>query len=349
MSVLHYLDTTVIGGGQAGLALGYYLAQQGRNFVILDAGGEVGEAWRNRWDSLKLFTPSQYDALPGLPFPKPADTYPSKDEVADYLVRYAKTFKLPIRFNSRVVSLKREGTDYLVETETACFITKRVVIATGAFHQPFVPVLSSNLADTVFQLHSADYKSPATLPIGEVLVVGAGNSGMQIALELAASRKVTLSRGRPLPVVPTRLLGKSLFWWLETFGVTRVTAQSALGKRMRKNADVVIGSNPDELVRSRRLVLVPRAVRAEENKIGFADGQTLDVRTVIWATGYRSNYDWIDIPVFDADKKPVHQRGVTAVPGMYFLGLPWQHTTGSALLGFVKRDAAFTAKHLSRL
>lgn len=346
MSVPRLLDAVVIGGGQAGLAMGYYLAQQRRNFIILDAGNEVGESWRRRWDSLRLFTPAQYDALPEMPFPQPADTYPGKDAVADYLTHYAKTFELPIHNQQRVLSLKHEGACYLVETDSDLFRAEKVVVATGPFHKPFVPGLSRDLAPTVVQLHSAEYRNPKALPDGEILVVGAGNSGVQIAQELAASRRVVLAQGRPLPVVPPRLLGKSLFWWLETLGVTKVTADSSLGKRMKKNDGVVIGSGPGELVRSGRLVLMPRAVRALGDKVGFADGRTLRVRTVIWATGYRSDYSWIDVPVFDEEGQPVHRRGVTAAPGLYFLGLPWQHTTGSALLGFVKRDAAYIAAHL---
>jgi putative flavoprotein involved in K+ transport len=339
-------EVVIIGAGQAGLALGYYLRQQGLRFLMLDGAMEIGASWRNRWDSLRLFTPAQYDALSGLPFSQPKGSYPGKDGVADYLKRYADTFNLPVRLGSRVVSLKREGEGYLVRTEAECFEAEQVVVATGPFQQPFVPEFGRNLSAEVVQLHSSDYKNPDAFPPGEVLVVGAGNSGMQIAEELAASRGVTLSRGRPLPTVPRRILGRSLFWWLETFGLTKVTAHSAFGRFMKRHDEIVIGARPDKLIRSGRLAFVPRAVQAEGDTVGFSDGTVLKVRTVIWATGYKTNYGWVDVPVFDDRGHPIHRRGVTAASGLYFLGLRWQHTTGSALLGWVKRDAAFVAERI---
>ena len=336
----------VVGAGQAGLAIGHFLKQQDLHFVILDSATEIGTSWRNRWDSLRLFTPSQYDALPGLPFPAPYDTYPGKDEVANYLKDYAERFDLPVRLNTRVTSLAREDSGYRVRTDATPLFADQVVVATGPFQRPFVPDLATDLAPDVVQLHSSDYRNPEALPPGEVLVVGAGNSGMQIAQELAASRKVHLSQGRVLPTVPLRILGRSLFWWLKTSGLMKVPAHSAFGKRMRANDEVVIGARPTELLRSGRLVLLPRAVRAEGSRVGFADGRTLEVRTVVWATGYRSDYRWIDLPVFGEHGQPVHHRGVTASSGLYFLGLPWQHTTGSALLGWMARDAAFLAEQI---
>lgn len=344
-------QVVVVGAGQAGLALGYYLQQQGLHFATLDGATEVGTSWRDRWDSLQLFTPSQYAALPGSPFPAPTDTYPSKDEVAGYLKGYAKRFDLPVRLNTRVVRLEREEEGYLVRTEASSLLAEQVVIATGPFQRPFVPALAHELAAEVVQLHSSDYRHSRALPAGEVLVVGAGNSGMQIAQELAASRQVHLSQGRILPSVPPRILGRSLFWWLETFGLTKVPAQSALGKRMQANDEIMIGTRPAELLRSGQLVLLPRATRAHGTVVAFTDGRTLEVRTVIWATGYRPDYGWIDVPVFDERGEPLHRRGVTAIPGLHFLGLRWQHTTGSALLGWVRRDAAFLAEqiHQARL
>lgn len=343
------LEVIIIGAGQAGLALGYYLQQRDLRFLILDGAAEVGASWRNRWDSLRLFTPSQHDTLPALPFPKPAGTFPNKGEVADYLKHYAETFDLPLCLGNRVVSLRREDGAYLVQTETDSFNAEQVVVATGPFQQPFVPELSHDLATDVVQLHSADYRNPNSLPSGEVLVVGAGNSGLQIAEELAASRKVYLSQGRILPIVPKRILGRSLFWWIEILGLMKVPANSVLGQYMKKRDEVVIGTRPDKLLRSGQLVLLPRAVRAEEKMVSFADGQTLKVRTVIWATGYRPNYDWLELPILDDQGQPVQQRGVTSAPGLYFLGLRWQHTTGSALLGWVKRDAAFIAEQIQQM
>ncbi|MEX2536903.1 MAG: NAD(P)/FAD-dependent oxidoreductase [Trueperaceae bacterium] len=256
------LDVIVIGGGQAGLALGYYLKQLGVRFSILDGADEIGAAWRSRWDSLTLFTPSQWARLPGLPFPKPSDSYPSKDEVADYLKRYAEQFELPVDLNSRVVGLKRRDHTFLVQTETAELEATQVVVATGPFQRPLVPALGLELDEEVVQLHSSGYRNPHSLPPGEVLVVGAGNSGMQIAEEIAASRKVILSQGRTLPIVPRRVLGRSLFWWLEITGLMNVPACSALGRRMSSNDEVVIGASPGRVDSARVDAPTPRAATA---------------------------------------------------------------------------------------
>ena len=312
----------------------------------MDGAAAVGSSWREHWDSLQLFTPAQYNALPGLPFPQPADTYPGKDEVADYLQEYAARFAMPVRLSTRVTGLKRGRGEFLIETEGAQLSAEQVVVATGPFHGPSIPDLARDLSPEVRQLHSSGYLNPEALSTGAVLVVGGGNSGAQIAQELAASRQVYLSQGRRLPVVPPRLWGRSLFWWLETLGVTKVPADSALGRRMRGNDDVVIGARPRELLRAGRLVLLPRAVGAGGGVVVFADGRRLAVSTVIWATGYRSDYGWLDLPVLDAEGQPVHRRGVSTAAGLYFLGLRWQHTTGSALLGWVGHDAAFIAEQI---
>jgi putative flavoprotein involved in K+ transport len=341
------LDVVVVGGSQAGLAMAWHLAQQGRRFVVLEAGPEVGHVWRSRWDSLKLFTPAQYDALPGMPFPAPADTYPTKDPVADYLQAYAAAFDLPVQRNAKVTQLRRlDDESFQVHTADATYEARQVVVATGPFQVPFVPPPAAKLDPSVIQVHSADYRNPQALPEGPVLVVGGGNSGFQIAEELAATRQVDLSIATTYPMLPQRRAGRDLFWWLTRLGLLRVTVNSRLGQRMSRR-DFVIGTNRKRLERA-RVRFRPRLVDVEGRTVRFADHSLLeDVGVVVWATGYRSDYAWIHIPGVVREGHVVHRRGVTEVPGLYFLGLSWQHTRGSALLGFVNDDAAYLAEQIS--
>ena len=341
------LDVVVVGGSQAGLAMAWHLAQRGLRFVVLEAGPEVGHVWRNRWDSLKLFTPAQYDALPGMAFPAPVDTYPTKDPVADYLQAYAAAFQLPVRLNARVTQLRQTDDGFEVRTADNVFHARQVVVAAGPFQVPFVPPPAAKLDASVAQLHSADYRNPQALPPGPVLVVGGGNSGFQIAEELAATRQVDLSIATKYPMLPQRRAGRDLFWWLTRVGVMRVTASSRLGRRIQARGEFVIGTNRRRLER-KGVRFRPRLVDAEGRTVRFADHSLLeDVGVVVWATGYRSDYAWIHIPGVVREGHVAHRRGVTEVPGLYFLGLSWQHTRGSALLGFVQEDAAYLADRLA--
>jgi putative flavoprotein involved in K+ transport len=337
-------DVAVIGAGQAGLAVGRFLAQQRKRFLIVEAADSVGAAWRSRWDSLILFTPRAYDALPGLAFPGDPDGYPTRDEVIAYLERYAAHFQLPIALSSPVRSLTRERDAFVLETGEKRILADQVIVATGPFQEPVVPALAAELSDEVFQTHSTGYRRPADVPEGRVLVVGGGNTGFQIAKELSASREVHLAIGSRQKPLPQRLLGRDLFWWLTTLGLLSKTVESRLGRRLRSR-DTLIGSSPREVERH-GVHLRPRAVRGEGRTIGFADGSELEFDAVIWATGYRPDHSWIELPVTDGDGRLRHRRGVTEVPGLYFLGLSWQHTRGSALLGFVADDAAFIAGRL---
>jgi len=340
------LDVAVVGGGQAGLAIGWHLAQQGRRFVVLEAGAELGHVWRDRWDTLKLFTPAQHDALPGMAFPAPADTYPTKDPVADYLRDYARAFELPVRLNARVTELRRlKDGSFELRTTSDIFRARQVVVATGPFQVPFIPGAAKGLDVSVTQVHSAAYRNHRQLPDGPVLVVGGGNSGFQIAEELAASRQVDLSVAERAPMLPQRLAGKDLFWWLGRLGLLRVTVDSRLGRRASRR-EFIIGTNKRRL-RKAGVRFRPRLADAQGRTVRFADGSALDVSTVVWATGYRSDYSWLSIPGVVDNGRVVHQRGVTDIPGLYFLGLSWQHTRGSALLGFVKDDAAYLADRIA--
>ena len=340
------LDVVLVGGSQAGLAMAWHLAQQSLRFLVLEAGPELGHTWRSRWDSLKLFTPAQYDALPGMAFPAPADTYPTKDPVADYLQAYAAAFALPVRLNARVTDLRRVGDAFEVHTAEESIRTRQVVVATGPFQVAFVPPAAAKLDASVTQRHSADYRNPQALPEGPVLVVGGGNSGFQIAEELAATRQVDLSIATRYPMLSQRMAGRDLFWWLTRLGLLRMTVNTRLGQRMSRR-EFVIGTNRRRLER-KGVRFRPRLVDAEGRKVRFADhGLLEDVGVVVWATGYRSDYGWIQIPGVVREGQVVHQRGVTEVPGLYFLGLSWQHTRGSALLGFVHDDAAYLADRIT--
>jgi putative flavoprotein involved in K+ transport len=314
--------------------------------VVLEAAREPAAAWRERWDSLRLFTPARYDSLPGLEFPGPPDRYPTRDEVADYLNSYARHFRLPVELDSRVEALRRSGTRYAVDVADRTYEAQQVVVATGPFQVPFVPPVAAQLGDSVVQMHSASYRSPDSLPGRRVLVVGGGNTGFQIAEELAATREVHLSIGSRQTPLPQRILGRDLFRYLDRTGLIRKTTESRIGRRM-EGRDTLIGSTPRGIRRRHGVELHGRTVGATGGAVRFEDGSALDVDAVLWATGYRLDHSWIDLPVFDSNGRLEHQRGVTTLPGLYFLGLSWQHTRGSALLGFIKDDAEHIARQIA--
>ena len=338
-------EVVVVGGGQAGLAIGYFLAQQGRDFVILEAADEPAAAWRARWDSLKLFTPVRYSSLPGLAFPGDPDSYPGRDEVAAYLTDYARHFALPVELGSRVRSIRRSEGRYLVELEDHTYSAAQVVVATGPFQVPFVPPIAEHLTQDVFQLHSTQYRAPGDPPSGPALVVGGGNTGFQIAEELSATREVHLSIGTRQTPLPQRILGRDLFWYLDKTGLIRKSTDTRIGHRLQ-GRDTLIGSNPRTLHKRHGVDLHKRAVGASGRTVRFSDGTELDVDAVIWATGFRNDHSWIEAPIFDGRQRIVHRRGVTDSPGLYFLGLTWQYTRGSALIGWVGDDAAYIADQI---
>ena len=340
-------DVAIVGAGQAGLAVGYFLAQQRRRFTILEAGPSVGTAWRERWDSLVLFTPRRYSALPGLLFPGDPDGYPTRDEVVAYLERYTERFELPIEFVSAVRSLRGEDGRFLLELDDRAIEAEQVIVATGPFQTPNVPRIAAALDPDVFQTHSTGYRRPSDVPDGTVLVAGGGNTGFQLAKELSARQPVYLAVGSRQTPLPQRILGRDLFFWLTRFGLMEKTVESRIGQRL-EHRDTLIGSSPRELRRRYGVPMKPRAVSAAGRAVTFADESTLDVDAVIWATGYRPDYSWIDLPILGDDGRLRHHRGVTEISGIYFLGLTWQYTRGSALLGWVKEDANFIAEQVAR-
>src|SRR4051812_37557426 len=344
--VKEHVEVVVIGGGQAGLAVGYHLAQQRRRFTILEAAGEPGASWRARWDSLKLFTPRRFDSLPGLAFPGDPDSYPARDDVVAYLTNYAQHFELPVELNSRVLGVRAPGGGgFLVELADRTYEADQVVVATGPFQVPFTPALAADLDDEIVQLHSTAYRSPADLPTGTTLVVGGGNTGYQIAEELVRSRPVHLAIGARQAPLPQRVLGRDVFRYLQAVGLMRKTVDSWLAQRV-KDKETLIGSSPRG-ARKQGIQLRPRATSAHVRTVTFADGSDLAVDAVVWATGFRLDHSFVDLPVFDGAGQIRHRRGVTDVAGLYFLGLLWQHTRGSALLGWVKDDAQFIADRIA--
>ncbi len=339
-------EVIVVGGGQAGLAIGHLLAQHGRRFTILEAADAPAVAWRERWESLRLFTPVRYDSLPGRAFPGDPDSYPGRDDVVAYLSDYARDFELPVELGSRVRAVRGGEGGYLVELDDRCYEADQVVIATGPFQIPRVPPLAERLDSGVTQFHSSRYRGPHDVPAGPVLVVGGGNTGYQIAEELAGTHKVHLSIGARQTPLPQRILGRDLFRYLEATGLMGKTVESRIGQRMQ-HRETLIGSSPRAARRRHGIELCGRTDDVSGSEVRFSNGGRLSPGAVVWATGFELDHSFVQLPVFDADGRLVHQRGVTASPGLYFLGMPWQHTRGSALLGWVKDDAQHIADQIA--
>lgn len=340
-------DTIVIGGGQAGLAAGYYLAGQAENFIILDENPRTGDAWRKRWDSLRLFTPSQFNSLPGKPFPKPFNYFPTKDEVAVYLEGYAQQFHLPIRHNVKVKELKRNGAVYEMVARTSSFYARNVIIATGPYQSPYIPSFARELDSSILQLHSSSYCNPSQIPVQSVLVVGAGNSGAEIALDLAKAGKQVWLAGRDVGKLPInspigRILGGKLFWFIAR---RILSLDTPIGRKMKermRHHGVPLGRARREILGEAGVELVPRVAEIQSGKPFLEDGRVLSAEAVTWATGFQPDFHWIDLPIFDENGYPHQVRGIVAeAPGLYFLGLLFQRALSSALLGGVGADAAY--------
>jgi len=347
-------ETVVIGGGQAGLAVGHELAERGRSFVILEANGRIGDSWRKRWDSLKLFTPARYNGLPGFPFPADGWTFPTKDEMADYLEAYAARFDLPVRTGVRVGRLYKDGGRFVVETPEAVFDAENVVVAMADFQRPRVPEFAEKLDSDIVRLHSYEYRNPSQLREGDVLIVGAGNSGAEISLELARVRRTWLS-GRDTGHIPFRIEGVASRLLLAPLALRFVfhrvlTVDTPIGRRARprilSGGAPVIRVKPGDLA-SAGVERVPRMIGVRDGLPLLEDGRVLEVANVIWCTGYHPGFSWIDLPVFGAEG-PIHERGIVHdVPGVYFVGLEFLYAMSSVMVHGVGRDAQHIADHIA--
>jgi putative flavoprotein involved in K+ transport len=353
MSAMEHFDVIVIGGGQAGLATSYYLKQQGRDFVILDANTRIGDAWRNRWDSLRLFTPAQFDGLAGMPFPAAAYTLPSKDAMADYLEAYAARFQLPVRTGVRVDGLSRQDSHFVVMAGERRFEANNVVVAMANYQQPHIPTFATDLDPSIVQLHSSAYRNLAQLRAGGVLIVGAGNSGAEIAMEVARTHPTWLS-GRDVGHIPFRIEGRAARLLVRPlFRVVfhRVLSTATpIGRKARPK--FLSGGLPLIRVKPKDLAAagvkrLPKVAGAQDGRPQLEDGRTLDVANVIWATGYQPGFSWIDLPVF-GEREPLHTRGVVPnQPGLYFIGLDFLYAVSSAMIHGVSRDAEYIVQRIA--
>ena len=349
-----YVETIVVGGGQAGLTAGYYLRRHGCPFLILDAGDRIGDSWRDRWDSLRLFSPAHFSRLPGMPFPARNWSFPTKDEMGDYLERYAEHFELPVRSGVSVHRVSRAGDLFLVSAGELRLEAANVIVATGAFRIPKVPSFAAQLDPRIVQLHSSEYRNPDQLLDGDTLVVGAGNSGAEIAYELADTRTCLVagpSTGQ-IPVPHGTLRSRVGFRVFRFFGHRVVRVDTRIGRKLIPK----LGHRGEPLVRRRNKDLaekgierLPRVVGVERGHPLLEDGRVVEVENVVWCTGFRTDFTWIDLPVFDEDGEPRHYRGIVdAEPGLYFLGLPFQYSLSSDVLPGRGRDAGYVADHLAR-
>lgn len=329
--------------------MGYYLTQQDRDFVIVDAGNRVGDAWRHRWDSLRLFSQAQYSSLPGMAFPALDGYYPTKDEMADYLEAYAAQFDLSVCLDTTVESLTRSSDCYVLDTNSKRFTADNIVIATGPFHSPNVPDFANELDSAITQFHSSDYQNHNQLPDGDILVVGAGNSGAEIAVELAAIGRRTYLSGRDTGHIPLGLFNTRVFWWL--FG-SILSVGTWVGRKLKEReqgrGDQLVRLTPKD-IRQAGVERVPRMEGVTDGKPRLTDGNVLDVAGVVWATGFHPDFSWIEVPELRLDDNdyPVHYRGVVdRASGLYVLGLPYQQTLVSATIGGVGADARHIADHM---
>lgn len=334
------VDVLIIGAGQAGMALAYYLQQSGQDYVLVEANPRVGDSWRKRYDSLVLFTPRRYCNLPGMDFPGEPNTFPTKDEAADYLERYVASFDLPVMLNTKVNQLHKEK-DYFIATTTQGEIAARkVVVATGPFQKPYIPAFSAEIERNVFQTHSSAYIHPDQLQKGNVLVVGGGNSGAQIAVELQKTREVAISLSTNPAFKPLVIGGKSIFWFFDKLGLIQADIHSWRGKWLRSQPEQIYGLELKSLIHEKKITVFPKATSSSGRTLHFENSTHMKVDNIVWATGFRLDYSWLNIPeALDLEGKPRHERGVSPVRNLYYIGLPWQNRRGSALLGWVGLDA----------
>jgi putative flavoprotein involved in K+ transport len=354
MQQVQRYETVIVGGGQAGLSVGYFLKEQGRSFVVLDASERIGDSWRNRWDSLRLYSPAFRDGLPGMAFPAARTAYPTKGEMGDYLEAYATRFGLPVRSGTAVVALTRENGRYVASAGDDRFEAENVVVASGVFRKPYTPDFAGEVDPAITQLHSNDYRNLSQLQQGPVLVVGASHSGSDLAYEASAAHDVILSgpdTGQiPVPIESRR--GRLGFRVLVFAGTHVLNVDTPLGRKMRPH--VRHGGGP--LLRYRRKDLAAAGVERVLARIvgvrnGFPvldDGRVVEARNVVWCTGFRPDFSWIRVPFeLGEDGFPVQYRGAaSSSPGLYFVGLPFLHSFASMLIAGTGRDAERVARQI---
>jgi len=343
------VNTLVIGGGQAGLSVGYHLQRAGVPFVILDASARVGEAWRKRWDSLRIFTPAKFAGLDGMRFPADPNSFPTKDQMADYLETYAERFSLPVRLGTRVERLSRLGDRFVAVAGNQRFEAENVVIAMAQYQRPRTPSFAAEIGSRVVQLHSFDYKNPSQYQPGSVLVVGAGNSGGEIALEAARHGHQAWMAGPDVGHIPFNIEGLVARLFLARFMLRVVfhrvlTIATPLGRKvrqkMRHKAGPWVRLKPEVLLTA-GVQRVPRVVGTNDGRPLLEDGRVLDAANIVWCTGFDAGFSWIDLPVFDANGTPRHEAGtVPSEPGLFFVGQRFLYAASSEMIHGVGRDAA---------
>jgi putative flavoprotein involved in K+ transport len=352
------VETLVVGGGQAGLAVGHYLAQRDLPFVILDANERIGDSWHKRWDSLRLFTPARFNALPGMAFPGAPHSFSTKDEVADYLEAYATHFQLPVRTGVRVDRLSRNGSHFVAEAGDRLFEAENVVVAMASHQVPRVPPFARELDPRIVQLNSAEYRNPSQLQEASVLVVGAGNSGAEIAVDVVTKHSTWLA-GKQNGHVPFRIEhAPARFVFLPLMfrfiGHRVLTVRTPIGRKMRPK----LLSHGAPLVRVKPKDIAAAGIERVSRVVGvkgglplLEDDRVLEAANVIWCTGFRPDFSWIDLPVFGDDEdliEPIHQRGIVAnEPGLYFVGLFFLYAMSSGFLPGVGRDAEYIVKNIA--
>ena len=349
--VAEHVQVAVIGGGQAGLSVGYCLAAQGVSFVILDASARIGDAWRRRWDSLRLFTPAKFNGLVGMPFPATAFSFPTKDEMADYAEAYTRRFDLPVRTSTRVERLWRDGTRYVIEANAARYTADHVVVAMSSYQAPRVPAFASALDRRIVQFHSIEYRNPGQLQPGDTLIVGAANSGADIAMDVAPFHRTFLSGRHPGHVpfhIETRLARVIMPILFRVVFHRILTVDTPMGRRSRRkmirSGLPLIRIKPADLERA-GVARTARVAGVTDGRPLLEDGRVMDVANVIWCTGYGNGLSWIDLPVLDAEGEPIQRRGVVPdEPGLYFVGQHFMYSVSSTMIHGVERDARRVAE-----
>ena len=343
------LDFVIIGAAQAGLSIAYHLNKMNKTYLVVDGGNEIGSSWLSRWDSLKLFTPTEYNHLPGLKIDTPKGYYPNKYEVAGYFKKYVEKFKIPIQHNTLITSVKKSANGYLMNYSDGTIEAKNVIVATGPFHIPYTPPCNLKISENINQIHSNNYKSPTQMQDGDALVVGAGDSGYQILDEISKdkSRTVYFSGDTTVKSIPQQFLGKTLWWWFTIIGFLTYSKYSWIGKKIMNNIQPVIGTDVKEILSRENVIPVGMTNDAFEETLYFEKKEVKSIRNIVWATGYRPNFTWIEGLELDKHSYPVNYRGVSNIKGLYFIGLPWMYTRGSATLGGVSKDANYLIKYIT--